>query len=221
MTDNLFDQTDIFKHFPEHEQKILIDEAINRNISKGEYLTHQGDTWPYVVFLKSGLLRWVMLSSSGKEHVLFDINQGQEFWAHSIFDGNEMPASLVAAKKSSVLLWDQKTILRYLHRYPDVMWKITGKLTGIMRHAREIIYGLAFQPVAGRLASLLLQQCTNTSGNTIERNFTLNDLASTIASSPEAVCRLLYQFQDDGILKVTRASINIQDLDALKNANKD
>ena len=90
-----------------------------------------------------------------------------------------------------------------------------------MRHAREIIYGLAFKPVAGRLATLLIQQCSDSAGNSIERNFTLNELASTLASAPEVVCRLLYQFQEDGILEITRASINIQDMDALENAKAD
>ena len=47
-----------------------------------------------------------------------------------------------------MLIWNQETILSYLRRYPDVMWEITRKLTGIMRQAREIIYGLAFKPVA-------------------------------------------------------------------------
>jgi len=91
-------------------------------------------------------------------------------------------------------------------------------LTRIMRQAREIIYSLAFKPVAGRLASLLLNQYSNQAKPALERNFTLNDLASTVAASPEVICRVLYQFQEDGILEVTRASITIHDLEALKNA---
>ena len=221
MERSTFHQAGIFKNLPEHERINLLKEARVRNLSKGEYLAHQEDIWPYVVFIKKGQLRWIMLSTSGKEHLLFNLESPEVFWAHSIFDGNPMPASLVAAKKTTALIWNQETILSYLRRYPDVMWEITRKLTGIMRQAREIIYGLAFKPVAGRLATLLIQQCADSTGTSIERNFTLVELASTVASSPEVVCRLLYQFQEDGILEITRASININNMEALENAKKD
>lgn len=216
-----FHQADIFNSLPEHERTNLLKEAQHRKLSKGEYLVHQEEIWPYVVYVDSGQLRWAMLSTSGKEHVLFTIEPGQVFWAHSVFDDAPMPASLAAMKRTELIMWDRETILRYLRRYPDVMWEITKYLTGIMRQAREIIYGLAFKPVAGRLATLLIQQCTDGAGTSIERNFTLNEVASTIAASPEVVCRLLYQFQEDGILEITRASINVQDMDALENAMQD
>lgn len=216
-----FHQTEIFKNLPEHERTNLIKEAIPKKISKGEYLVLQEEIWPKVVFVVSGQLRWALLSTSGKEHVLFAIEPNQVFWGHSIFDGMPMPASLAATKKSEVLIWDKDTILRYLRRYPDVMWEVTGVLSNTMRRAREIIYGLAFKPVAGRLATLLIQQCSDNNGNSIERNFTLYDLASTIATTPEVVCRLLYQFQKEGTLEITRASIDIHDMEALEIAREE
>jgi len=216
-----FHKTDIFKNLPEHERTNLLKEASARKLAKGEFLVHQGEIWPNVVFVISGRLRWAMLSTSGKEYVLFNVEANQVFWGHSIFDGLPMPASLAAANKSEVLLWNQEIILRYLRRYPDVMWDITGVLTKIMRNAREIIYGLAFKPVAGRLATLLMQRCSDNSGNTIERNFTLYELATTLAATPEVVCRLLYQFQEDGIIEITRASIYIHDMGALEKAKED
>ncbi|MFU8773458.1 MAG: helix-turn-helix domain-containing protein [Anaerolineales bacterium] len=49
----------------------------------------------------------------------------------------------------------------------------------------------------------------------MERDITLGELASRLATSQEVVCRVLYQFQSEGILEVNRASISIQDLTAL------
>ena len=216
-TINLFHQARVIRLLPDEERANLFKEAISRKIEKGEYLTHQGDIWPYLLFVSSGQIQWAMLATSGKEHVLFNVEVGQSFWGHSIFDDGEMPASLYAIKKSEVLLWERETILRYLRRYPDAMWETTKILTTIMRQAREIIYNLAFQPVAGRLATLLLDQYFSSSSQ-IERNFTLNELASRVAATPEVVCRLLYQFQEDGVLSVTRASIEVHDREALEKA---
>ena len=216
--DNHFHQSEIFGALPEVERLRLLQEASQKMITKGQFLSHQGDVWPYVIFVVAGQVKWVMLASSGKEHLLFNIDENQSFWAHSVFDDEPMPASLYAGKNSEVLIWEKETILKYLRQYPDVMWKTTKMLTRIMRQAREIIYGLAFQPVASRLAGLLLDQHTHSPSGKIERDFTLNDLAAQVAATPEVVCRVLYKFQEDGILEITRASINVQDLDALENA---
>jgi CRP-like cAMP-binding protein len=212
-----FHKTEIFRDLPEHERNNLLEQAINRKYRRGEFPVHQEEVWPYVVYVLSGQLRWAMLSATGKEHVLFYIDPSEVFWAHSIFDGEPMPGYLFSTRNTEVLLWDKETMLRTLRRYPDTMWEVTKILTRIMRRAREIIYSLAFKPVAGRLASLLLQQYQDTEQPSLDRNLTLNDLAATVAATPEVVCRLLYQFQEDGILEVTRATIHINDMDALKN----
>lgn len=216
-----FHTQEIFRALPEQVRMQLLNQAIRKNFLKGEYLAHQGDVWPYAMFVVSGQVRWAILAASGKEHLLFTIDQDQSFWAHSIFDDGPLPASLSALNKTQVLLWSRDTILVHLRQYPDALWEATKLLTGIMRQAREIIYGLAFRPVAGRLASVLLDRYNQAYGSEIERDFTLNELATRVAATPEVVCRVLYQFQEDGILKVTRASINVQDMDALKNLTMD
>ena len=216
--DSQFHHSEIFRALPEDERVRLLQEASLKTLKKGEFLSHQGDIWPYVIFVLSGQIRWTLLSASGKEHLLFNIDENQSFWAHSVFDDGPLPASLSAGKKSEVLVWERESILKYLRQYPDVMWKTTKMLTRIMRQAREIIYGLAFHPVAERLATLLLGYRTQSDSDQIERDFTLNDLAARVAATPEVVCRVLYKFQEDGILEVTRASIHIQDIDALENA---
>lgn len=216
-----FETTEIFSSLPPNERKNLFSEAIHRTLPKGQTLCHQDDVWPYVMHVASGQLRWAMLATSGKEHILFHVNAGENFWAHSIFDGQAMPAFLSTTEKSEVLLWSKDVILSYLTRYPDVMWQVTAILTRTMRQARKIIYNLAFKPAAGRIATLLLDQSSQEGGSgLIDRTFTLNDLASSVAVSPEVVCRLLYQFQEDGVLEITRASIHIKDRDALEKAKE-
>jgi len=212
-------EKDVFRKLPSKEIIKLVEYAIPRKLLPGEYLCRQGETWPYVVYLAEGQLRWSLLSSGGKEHQLFTIKNEQVFWAHSIFDDQSMPASLVSVQDSESYVWSRDLILPLLKKYPDAMWEITKKLTGIMREAREIIYGLAFQPVAARLAGLLLNSLEEPEHDSLEREMTLEEMASVLATSPEVVCRLLYQFQTDGILKITRTHIIFEDPIALRNLN--
>jgi len=205
-----------FRKLPESELKTLVSNAIHKRLDDREYLCFQDDVYPYVVMASTGKLRWVLLSAGGKEHQLFTIEPGNVFWSHSFFDDQPMPASLVASTTTDVYLWHRDSILPSFYRHPDALFDITKKLTTIMRQARDIIYGLAFQPVAGRLANFLLNSLEDSTDPSLERDMTLEDIAAVCATSPEVVCRLLYQFQDDRLLNITRTRITLNDLDALK-----
>ena len=85
-----------------------------------------------------------------------------------------------------------------------------------MREARKIIYSLAFQPVASRLAGYLLDNLESPEKDSIDREMTLEEIASVLATSAEVVCRLLYEFQSEGILKITRTKITLEDQLALE-----
>ena len=209
-------QTRVFKKLPEAECAALLELARLQQLTAGDFLCHQGDVWPYVVFLTQGELRWTLLSLSGREHVLYSVQPNHAFWAHSLFDDEPMPASLRASKTTEVYAWPRDVIQPLLLRYPQAMWEITRMHVEIMRKAREIIYGLAFQPVTARLAGLLLESFDEQGDTSMERDLTLSDIAAMVASSPEVVCRILHRFQADGILEVTRAHITLHDQEALK-----
>ena len=81
-------------HFPAEVLAQIAEYSLYRKLSAGEYLNHQGEIWPYVLYLEEGQISWSMLSAGGKEHQLFKIKSGDIFWAHSFFDDLPMPASL-------------------------------------------------------------------------------------------------------------------------------
>jgi CRP-like cAMP-binding protein len=204
-----------FRKLPISEIILLAEHALGKQLASGEYLSQQGNVWPYVLYVRDGELRWRMLSSGGKEYQLFKVEPGEIFWAHSLFDDQPMPASLQAVDEVSVFLWSRDQIYPIFKRYPDALWDIPRRLTRIMRRAREIIYGLAFQPVAGRLASYILEHLKEPHQQILEREMTLEDMASALATSPEVVCRLLYQFQADGVIDITRTTITLKDREGL------
>ncbi len=206
---------EVFRKLPQKEVDLLAEHSLRRQLAAGEFLSRQGQVWSYVVYLHQGELRWRMLSAGGKKYQLFTLKAGEIFWAHSFFDEQPMPASLQAGEEVVIYLWSKDVILPLLKRYPDAMWEIPRMLTRIMRQAREIIYGLAFQPVAGRLAGFLMDQLSDPSQETLTRDMTLEDMASALATSPEVVCRLLYQFQSDEVIEINRTTITLKDREAL------
>jgi CRP/FNR family transcriptional regulator, cyclic AMP receptor protein len=209
-------KTGVFSKLPESELQRLAELGKKQKLRSQEYLFHQGDMWPNVLFLMSGKLRWAILDLSGREQVLYWVEPGSLFWGHTMFDGNPMPASLRSVQPSELYIWSYTSLSPLLNRYPESLWEIMKQMVGTMRQAREVIYGLAFTPVAGRIARLLLESLNDPEQTSLDRDLTLNEIASIVSSSQEVVCRLLYQFQADGILEISRAKFDIHDRSALE-----
>lgn len=93
---------------------------------------------------------------------------------------------------------------------------LISRQTKIIRRRREDIYNLAFNPVANRLAKLILEIFIKADNPTVQRDLPLGDLATMIATSPEVICRIMYQFQADGLLSIDRATITVHDHDPLQ-----
>ena len=207
---------DVFCKLPHDILVQLTNQAVIRKLEKGEFLFHQGDVWPNVIYIDSGELDWTLLSINGNEFVLFSLGAKDIFWGHSMFDDQRMPASLIATKNSVIYIWHRENILPYLYKYPDAMWDVTKILTRKMREAREIIYSLTFQKVPQRLARLLLEYFSDPDVTKVKRNLTLRSIAIRISSSSEVVCRIFQRMECDGIIELTREYIILEDRAALE-----
>ncbi|MCK5633975.1 MAG: Crp/Fnr family transcriptional regulator [Anaerolineales bacterium] len=204
-------KNEVFSKVKQDDLEFLTQNSIHRTLEDGEYLSHQGDDWPKVLFVESGEISWALISPAGKEKILFTIKPGEDFWAHSIFDGKQMPASLYAIGNTKIHLWSKNEILPVIQRNPEAIWAVTCRLIGVMRHAREIIYGLAFQPVSARLSQLILDRFHDSDDPLAERDLTLDQIAAMISSTPQVVCRVMYQFQEAGLVELSRATIKLLD----------
>jgi CRP-like cAMP-binding protein len=78
-----------------------------------------------------------------------------------------------------------------------------------MLMASDLVEGLAFQPVVGRLAKWLLDRHQETAKKYIARDTTLDEMAAQIGTTREVVCRLLYRFAEEGAVEISRTELMI------------
>lgn len=211
----LLESAEVLGKFTNSQKQKLIPLADRRVLKRDDVLYWQGDLWANVLLIAGGRLRSVIHALDGRSYVVSTWEKGSEFWAHTLFDAEPMPSTLEAVQESIVYQWDGETVLRVLFENPDAVRALLGRQVKLIRKRRETISDLAFQPVTGRLAKLLLEKVP-ASETSAQRDLTLDQIASMVASSPEVVCRTLYQLQRDGLLQVTRASITLHDRDALE-----
>lgn len=97
----------------------------------------------------------------------------------------------------------------------QLSWELSRLMVRRMQRASEIIETLAFQPVAARLAKLLMDTFQDDSTGPIARNMTLDEMAARIGSTREVVCRFLHRFADEGLINITRTEFIVSDRERL------
>jgi CRP/FNR family transcriptional regulator len=85
-----------------------------------------------------------------------------------------------------------------------------------IQYVSEVLETMTFQPIAVRLARLLMSFSDKEERVPIERSLTLDDMAARIGSTREMVCRLLYKFSDEGLIRITRTEFTITDPENLE-----
>lgn len=211
----LLENAKVLGKFTYLQKQRLTSLAIRRVLKRDEALCWEGDLWLNVILIASGKLRSVIHSLDGRSYVVSTWEEREEFWSHTIFDGEPMPSTLEAAQESVIYQWDGEDVLRILFENSESVRALLQRQVKLIRKRRETISDLAFQPVTSRLAKLILEQVPALE-NSAQRDLTLDQIASMVASSPEVVCRTLYHLQREGFLQVTRASITLHDRAALE-----
>jgi len=126
-----------------------------------------------------------------------------------------MPVALIAEEESKVFLWSREDLLPFLLKNGKMSWEFARQMVSRMQQASEVVESLAFHPVPGRLANLLLDRYSGSGEAPVARDLTLEQMAAHIGSTREMVCRALYKFADDGIIEINRTEFLISNKNLL------
>lgn len=213
---DLLPKNPVFAAFsaPDLEEAVRL--ASNRSYLKGEKIILYGDVWPYLFLVKSGEIEAMKESGEGRVLRVVSFGVGELFWGLAFFHENAaMPVTLGAREDSQIYLWARRDFLPLLLRNGGASWELSRLMAGRMQRASEILEGLAFQPVAGRLARLLLENFETAGDSAISRHLTLDEMAAHIGTTREMVCRALYSFSDKKLIEVTRTEFVLTDREGL------
>ena len=206
----------VFSKLTARDRAGLIASAQEKKYKKDEYVCWQGEKWPFVAYIASGRLEWAMLSPEGRRQMVFTLRPCEVVWGHSVVDDFPMPASLEVREDAVLYLWEREQILPVILQNAQAVWDVSHILIAYMRHVREVVYGFAFHPVAGRLARLLLTHYEPMDGKPAPRDLTLDQMADTVGTTRELVSRTLHRFADEGLIRVNRVEFAFLDREKLE-----
>ena len=215
---NLLAQFPIFAHLSAGEISALAASAVTRRYRNGDWIVHRGDVWPYLFIVESGEITVIKESMEGRSLILETIRPAEIFWGLAFFiDDAPMPAALTASQESELVLWSREGLLPLLLRNGRMSWELSRLMIGRMLRASDIVEELAFQPVSGRLAGLILDHYQGAEGDYVARDITLDEMAARIGSTREMVCRALYRFAEKGAIDINRTELKIINRGMLEN----
>jgi CRP/FNR family transcriptional regulator len=205
-------QNRVFSHLNQHDLQKMTASAQIRRFHDGDWIVHHGDVWPHLLFIQKGEVTAIKESPEGRSLTLATFNAGEIFWGLAFFIENApMPAALKATEACELLLWSRDDLMPLIMANGPLSWELVRLVIERVQFASEIVEKLAFHPVAGRLARLLLDQTGDSGAIRLPRDLTLDEMAARIGSTREVVSRFLHRFADDGAIIITRTEFSIAD----------
>jgi len=186
-----------------------------------DYLFMEGDPsrWFYVV--KSGHVKIVRHSRTGKDVVLDLLGPGEVVGGVAVIEKRPYPAAAQATEPTVVLKIPAEPIIALAERYPPFIREMALMLGRRLRTAHDSVTSLAVDPVEARLASALLRLADREGtkgkdGVTLPFHLTRQSLADMTGTTVETTIRVLSRWTKEGLLTEAAGHLVLNDLEGLR-----
>ncbi len=209
-----------FSALPDSFADALIAPASLRDLSDGERLFSRGDTPCGLYAVLDGAVRVSGVSEAGKEALLILLEPPQWFGEISVFDGQPRTHDAIAEGATRVLQVPQPALDAMLAAEPR-WWRDLGLLVANkLRLAFVTLEDVALLPIPVRLARrlALMAEGYGERRGMVRRTVDLSQdqLALMLSVSRQTVNHLLKDLESRALIRISYASIEILDLEALR-----
>jgi CRP/FNR family transcriptional regulator len=198
------------------EKQLCINNFTVVNYKKGVNLHGAGEECQGLILVRSGELRFYIMSEEGRDVTFFRISERENciLSASCILSNITFDVLIDAEQDSEILLLNVDTFEKlareniYVETY--IYKKSTDRFSEVMWAVEQILF-MSFDK---RLAVFLYDETVKTKSNIIK--YTHEQIAKYVGSAREVVSRMLKSFESQGILKLSRGTIEIIDKDKLR-----
>ncbi|HPL30336.1 MAG TPA: Crp/Fnr family transcriptional regulator, partial [Anaerolineae bacterium] len=208
--DELLTRNPVFARFGAAGRAQLAQRALRREYAKDEAMAQHGQVWPYLLLVAAGSIAGCKESREGRSLIVMTLEPGDTFWGLAFFrEEAPMPVRLEARAPSTLYLWSRDLLEPLLLQNAPALWELCRLQAGRMEWASGMLEGLAFLPVAGRLARLLLSRFERAGSDRLPRDLTLDEMAAWAGTTREMACRTLYRLADQGLIGLSRNELTL------------
>lgn len=201
----------------ESDQRTYLTQRSRRmRFDAGSHVQGAGVGCAGVVFVRSGRLRAFMLSDQGREITLFHVQPGEccVLAASCILPMITFDIALDAAEDSDLLIIDSQAFgavsQENIHAEAFTYRQATERFSDCMWVMQQVL----FMGLDTRLAIWLLDELARSGSKVICA--THDEIARHLGSAREAVSRMLKYFAREGLVELSRGSIELIDVKRLR-----
>jgi CRP/FNR family transcriptional regulator, global nitrogen regulator len=194
--------------------------AVERRFAPKDTIFTPGDPDDQLYFLLSGTVRLYKIYGDFKEATTALLRDGGVFGKLNLVEGRWQDVFAEAVTEARVASIQKAALERVIKRDPEFALKLFSSLSERLRQSDEVIESLLHREVSTRLATLLLNlgERFGEDGQAdvlIGVRLTHQELANMIASTREAVSKVMSELQRDGVIESRSRRVAILDRDAL------
>jgi len=188
---------------------------------KREVVFMEGDECTGLYIIRTGRVKVVRSSSTGKEQIINIMNPGDLLGFEVFYNARTYKQTAVVMEDCDLCYIDRHAFFKILEREPAIARKLIISLGKELNNAYERIGHLGLLNAKEKLAQLLYtlagQYGVKEDGG-VRLNLTLSrlEIAELLGITQETSIRLLKSFKEEGLLEIRRKEIIIKSLSRLK-----
>lgn len=198
--------------------------ATRRRVRKNEVLFFENDLCDRAFYLEDGSVKIFRVSLHGKEPTFFIRSGGEMFGLAEVVGGERRRCSAQAITDCEILEVDRDAFLALMHSHPLFSRRVVEVLGRRIRYLTEQLESIMTCEVATRLLKLLVclshDEIAQARGRPVDVpvRLTQEQMASMTGSCQQTVSETLTNFEERGLINVSRGRITLLDTDAILEA---
>ncbi|HSE04709.1 MAG TPA: Crp/Fnr family transcriptional regulator [Methylomirabilota bacterium] len=206
----------VFAGVPARELEALAGVAVEEAYRARADIFMEGDDPRWLCLVRSGHVKIVRHSRTGKDVVLELLGAGEIFGGVAVIEKRPYPASAQATEPTVVVKIPADPVIALAERHPAFVKEMALMIGRRLRAAHDSVTSLAVDPAEARLAAALLRLASR-EGSRSERGLTLpfhltrQSLADMTGTTVETAIRTLSRWLRDGILEDANGRLVLTD----------
>jgi CRP-like cAMP-binding protein len=212
------ESSELFAGIPSSIQMEVMDSATTRRYVRGETMFFAGDLIKKVLLLVEGCVKLTQITQRGDEIILRLHRPGQVVGMPNWVPGESHSYTAQALQTCQVLAWNANTIQLAKERFPQLYRNASNIVERALTNLQRRFCVTATGDVRSRLA-LGVAQSLEGIGQVVDSHVEIclsqEELGQMTAVSPGEVCRELKKWERQGLVRLRREVIEVQDVQGL------
>ncbi|MGB0723627.1 MAG: Crp/Fnr family transcriptional regulator [Gammaproteobacteria bacterium] len=208
----------LFGHDSPQANAEIASSAQRLSAPRGEQIIRQGMVPEGLYGVREGRLKLYLLGCNGEERVIRILEPGETFAEALMFNSIPSPVYVETLTPCILCFIPRDAIYAHLGRDPEFTLAMLQGMSGMLRQLIIDLETCCMHNALGRVAGYLLKlaEATPPPHCEIQLPATKSLVASTLNLSAETFSRELHRLEHQGVIRISRRTIYVQDLSVLQ-----